>query len=132
MGIEKAGKLNRLQRELPEGLVVTAAWLTARGYSHQLTRKYVAHGWLERPAQGVYRRPGGRLTWEQVVISLQTLLQFPVLVGGRSALDLQGFAHSLQFNLQSVRLTGPHLSPAPRSHHRKSDPDPLRQDRLIP
>ena len=35
------------------------------------------------------------LRWQHVVISLQTLLSCPVHVGGRTALELEGFAHYL-------------------------------------
>ena len=112
MSIEKTGKLNRLQRDLPEGLLASAAWLVAKGYSPQLCNKYVAGGWLERLAQGVYRRPGGKLVWEQAVISLQALLQFPVVVGGRTALTLQGFAHYLPREVNDVHLYGPKPPPA--------------------
>ncbi len=112
MSEEKIGKLNRLQRDLPEGLVVSAAWLTAKGYSPQLCNKYVANGWLERLTQGVYRRPGGKLVWEQVVISLQTLMEFPALVGGRTALTLQGFAHYLVREDTDVHLYGRKPIPA--------------------
>ncbi len=89
------GKLNRLQRLLPEGLVVDASWLEAEGYSSSLRSKYLSRGWLEQPARGVYRRPSGDLRWHQVVISLQALLEHPVIVGGRTALELYGFAHYL-------------------------------------
>ena len=41
-----------------------------------------------------------RLRWQNVVISLQMILECPLIVGGRTALDLQGFAHYLS-------LTGP-------------------------
>jgi hypothetical protein len=112
MGEENTGKLNRLQRDLPEGLVVTAAWLMDKGYSPQLCNKYVARGWLERLGRGVYRRPGGKLTWEQIVISLQILLNLPVLVGGRTALDLQGFAHYITPETKDVHLYSPRQIPA--------------------
>ena len=104
-------KLNWLQRNLPEGLVVDAAWLQSRGYSSALRSKYAAGGWLEQVARGVYRRPLASLTapketedealqWQHVVISLQTILERPVIVGGRTALELQGFGHYLS-------VTGP-------------------------
>jgi hypothetical protein len=67
-------KLNQLERDLPEGLVVDAAWLTAKGYSPSLRNQYVASGWLTKPAHTVYRRPRGDLAWQQVVISLQMLM----------------------------------------------------------
>lgn len=85
--------LNHLARELPEGLLVDSAWLEREGYYGSLRKKYVDHGWLERPVRGVYRRPRGELSWEQAVVSLQTLLRRPIIVGGRTSLRLQGFDH---------------------------------------
>lgn len=111
MSKDFSGKLNHLQRELPEGLVVDSAWLKARGYSAQLCRKYVTNGWLERLTHGVYRKPGGKLLWEHVVISLQTLLMKPLLVGGGTALTLHGFSHYLRRDEQEVHLYGPEDSP---------------------
>lgn len=102
-------KLNWLQHNLPEGLVVDSAWLQGRGYSSALRSKYASRGWLEQVARGVYRRPqaplpapreGEGLRWQNVVTSLQMVLECPVIVGGRTALELQGFAHYLS-------LTGP-------------------------
>lgn len=96
------GRINWLQRHLPEGLVVDAAWLERRGYSGALRAKYVKSGWLERLTHGVYRRKPAMLSgenvelrWQQVVISLQNLCEVPVLVGGRTSLELQGFGHYL-------------------------------------
>ena len=93
MSVEKGKKLNHLQRLLPEGLVVDAGWLEEKGYSSSLRSRYLSNGWLEQPARGVYRRPSGKLLWQHVVISLQGLLRFPVIVGGRTALELHGYTH---------------------------------------
>jgi len=106
MTVQSGKKLNWLERELPEGLLVDAAWLEAQGYSRSLRSQYVAAGWLEQPARGVYRRSRGSLSWEQVVISLQAVLHFPVSVGGRTALDLQGYAHYLSQSPQVIQLYG--------------------------
>ncbi|MGD0778810.1 MAG: type IV toxin-antitoxin system AbiEi family antitoxin domain-containing protein [Candidatus Solibacter sp.] len=102
VGLQSQTKLNWLQRNLREGLVVDAAWLERRGYSSALRSKYVAHGWLDQVARGVYRRPppelpspGEGLRWRNVVVSLQTLLERPFVVGGRTALELQGSGHYL-------------------------------------
>ena len=106
-------KLKWLEKNLPEGLVVDAAWLTEHGYSTSLRRQYVTAGWLEQPARQVYRRrPRGPLSWQQVVISLQTLLmRSPLTVGGRTALELQGYAHYLPQRQTSVHLYGPSAPP---------------------
>ena len=78
---QKRHYVNWLEHNLPEGLLVDAAWLTRQGYSTSLRAQYVAAGWLTQPARRVYQRPRGSLAWQQVVISLQTLLaQDPSLV----------------------------------------------------
>lgn len=103
VGEQVQTKLNWLQHNLPDGLVVDAAWLEQKGYSRGLRSKYVSNGWLDQVIRGVYRRPPARLTpsgneglhWEAVVVSLQRLLERPLVVGGRTALELQGFGHYL-------------------------------------
>lgn len=107
MAIQTKGKLNQLEAALPEGLLVDSAWLKRHGYSGALRSQYVTSGWLVQPARRVYyRRPRGVLTWQQVVISLQTLLRYPLTVGGRTALELQGYAHYLSQDLREVHLYG--------------------------
>ena len=109
---ENTSLLNRLEKDLPEGLLVDAAWLKKRGYSPQLQSHYVSAGWLEQPARGVYRRPRGSLSWQQVIISLQTLLlRNPVTVGGRTALDLHGFTHYVSKETREVHLYAPKRLP---------------------
>jgi hypothetical protein len=109
---QKLKSLNRLEDELPEGLVVDSAWLRAKGYSRQLQSHYVAAGRLEQPVRGVFRRPYGELSWQQVVISLQTLLlRNPLTVGGLTALELQGYAHFLSHRQTKIHLYGPAKPP---------------------
>lgn len=104
MGRQNQGKLNWLQHNLPDGLVVDAAWLERQGFSSGLRSKYVKHGWLQQVARGVYRRPPAKmptpaeddsLRWQNVVVSLQGLLKYPLSLGGRTALEIQGFGHYL-------------------------------------
>ncbi|VAW60610.1 Ynd [hydrothermal vent metagenome] len=104
MSVQTGSKLNRLEHALPEGLLVDASWLEQRGYYGSQRSQYVSAGWLDQPARGVFCRPRGVVSWEQVVISLQTLLEFPVSVGGRSALELQGYAHYLSQSQKSIHL----------------------------
>lgn len=112
MAERTTGKLNRLEQQLPEGLLADAAWLSEHGFATNLRSHYVATGRLEQPARRVYRRPRGALSWQQVVISLQTLLlRSPLTVGGRTALELQGFAHYLKETEKEVLLYGPKPPP---------------------
>lgn len=101
MGSLRHGKLNWLQRNLPEGLVADAGWFERSGISRQLRRKYTQNGWLVSPARGVYARPGlagdkAKLSWQQLVVSLNLFMDQHVSVGGRTALELQGYAHYLE------------------------------------
>lgn len=108
----KTTKLNQLEKQLPEGLLVDSLWLSAHGFATNLRSHYVATGRLEQPARRVYRRPYGKLSWQQVIISLQTLLlRNPLTVGGRTALELQGYAHFLSHAQSEVHLYGPKPPP---------------------
>ncbi|PKR87937.1 hypothetical protein CXZ10_17590 [Pleomorphomonas diazotrophica] len=107
MAEQSASLLNQLAKDLPEGLVVDAAWLDEHGIASNLRAYYVRAGWLEQPVRGVYKKPRGELRWQQVVISLQTLLlRSAFIVGGRTALELQGFAHYLAQETKAVYLYG--------------------------
>jgi hypothetical protein len=107
MSLEKSSLLNRLQHDLPEGLVATTRWLGEKGFSNQLIGKYVRSGWLESPTRGVYRRPGPPLKWQQVVASLQMLARLPLHVGGKTALVHRGLGHYAQLSgVETIRLYG--------------------------
>ena len=109
---QNRSRLNLLEKELPEGLLVDSAWLNAKGFASNLRTYYTKTGWLDQPARGVYRRTRGTLGWQQVVISLQTLLEQPLIVGGRTALEVQGFSHYLAQEVQTVHLYGPVKPPS--------------------
>lgn len=109
---QTGNKINWLEEHLPEGLLVDAAWLEKQGYSSSLRTQYVAAGWLQQPVRQVYTRPThdlpyrGPLRWQQVVISLQTILGHPIIVGGRTALELQGYGHYLTTEERDIHLYG--------------------------
>lgn len=111
MARPKKNLLNRLEEELPEGILVDTAWLKRRGYSRQLLSHYVSAGWLDQPARGVYRRRRGSPSWQLLVLSLQKFLDLPLVVGGRTALELQGYAHYLSHKQAPVHLYGPKSPP---------------------
>jgi hypothetical protein len=83
-----------LEQTLPEGQLANRDWLLKRGFNRPRVDYFLRSGKLEPVAHGVYRRPGPPLKWEHMVYSL-TEMGFPVHVGGRSALELQGLAHYL-------------------------------------
>ncbi|MHA3916020.1 AbiEi antitoxin N-terminal domain-containing protein [Halovulum sp. GXIMD14793] len=62
MSTPKGSKLNHLQTSLPQGMIVDSGWMETHGFSPSLRNRYVKSGWLEQPARGVYRRPGGQMS----------------------------------------------------------------------
>ena len=104
------GKLDRLQ-QLPEQALVDAAWLDRHGYSTSVRRQYVRAGWLNQPAPRVYRRGRGQLDWKNVLISLQAVLGSGLTVGGKTALEQQGYAHFPRKSPSVVELYGPAQPP---------------------
>ena len=77
-----------------------SAWLQAQGLTRSSIRDYVDRGWLERIAPRVYRRPRqltkALLRWDVVVLSLQQVMHKPLHVGGRTAVELSGYAHYVE------------------------------------
>lgn len=51
------------------------------------------------------------LTWQQVIISLQTVLDYPLTIGGRTALEQQGYAHYLSADMRDIHIYGPKPPP---------------------
>lgn len=92
------------------GQLVDTPTLERHGVSRMLAHKYIDSGWLEPVVRGLYRRPvarPNRADWQGVVRSLQHVMDYSSVVGGRTALQLQGFAHDLPMrSQQNVHLYG--------------------------
>lgn len=113
MGEQNARKLNQLLEQLGDTTLVTSRWLRAHGYPSNLVARYVASGWLQSPARGVYLRKGRAPTWEGMLRSLQAVERVPVYAGGRFALARRGHEHSLRFGEPAMlTLYGPAKLPA--------------------
>ena len=110
--VRKKDKLNKLQYILPEPLLASVPWLESQGYSRSLLSQYAAAGWLVQPTPGVYHRPGFDLCWEGAITSLQSLLGYPLVVGGKTSLELQGHSHYISPKIPSrIHLYGPKAPP---------------------
>ena len=110
MEARRSSRLNRMLLSLPEGFLADSAWLQAQGLTRSSIRDYVDRGWLERIASRVYRRPSqlnkASLRWDVVVLSLQQIMHKPLHVGGRTAVELSGYAHYVEADTPHVYLYG--------------------------
>jgi hypothetical protein len=103
-------KLKWLLETVLPGQLVDTPTLERHGITRMLAHKYIDSGWLEPVVRGLYRRPqvvAGGADWQLVVRSLQHIMNYSSVVGGRTALELQGFAHYLPMRGdQDVHLYG--------------------------
>ena len=94
---------------VPGGLPVTRPWLAQRDSTldRHAVDNLLKGQQLAPLAQGVYMRPGTKLTWEGVVCCLQNVLKTDLCVGGLTALELAGFAHYLDLSdRKAIHLYG--------------------------
>jgi hypothetical protein len=101
MGTKRSKNLKKVLDAVPAGYLVDAPWLTAHGIAYESFRDYVKRGWLVRLARGVFRRPvpnntqATNIDWKSAVLSLQHIMEYPIHVGGMTALTLHGHGHYL-------------------------------------
>lgn len=103
MVIEKYSKLQRLLQIFPEGVIAPTPWFLSQGYSAPLLHSYVKNGWLIQPHRGIYSR-SKTISNEGFALGLQHFCNFEVVIGGISALNLQGYAHYLPLSYETLTL----------------------------
>ena len=106
MSLEKEHKINSLLRGWPQNAVYHTSWLVANGYSDQLLSRYKKSNWITPINNGAFVKSGDTPTIEGAVFALQSQGKFGVHPGGKSALNLLGKAHYLEFSRQQFTLFG--------------------------
>ena len=82
----------------PPRTVITSDWLSEQGVYKQLADSYEKSGWLERISRGAYKRKGDKVSWPGGLYALQELQDLSVHVGGKTALELQGYSHYIRMD----------------------------------
>lgn len=93
MNTKNKNKLNQLLAQWQHGVVYAQVYLSRLGYYHDLIKSYRRNGWLESVGTGAFKLPADRVDWLGGLYTLQQQLSLPVHAGGRTALELKGFAH---------------------------------------
>jgi hypothetical protein len=97
MSTQNKYNLNRLLTNWPDGMVYTQRYLTNLGYYHDLVRRYKKSRWIEPVGPGVYKKYGDTVDWRAGVSAIQTQLNLTIHPGGRTALEILGYAHYIRF-----------------------------------
>lgn len=99
-------KINQLLALQPPGVVFQSRWLTTKGYSLDLQRKYRTGKWLESIGSGAMMRAGDQVGYEGAIYALQRQTNMSVHPGARTALALLGKAQYLEFATPRVIIFG--------------------------
>ena len=107
MSKEKKTKINRLISQWSRGTVAAASYLNAAGFSYDLLTRYKRSGWIQSFGRGSYILHGDKVEWPGALYALQTQLGLNVHPGGKTALELKGYAHYLPSGKRRIFLYGP-------------------------
>ena len=103
---EKRSKINRLISQWLRGTPAAASYLNTQGFSHDLLTRYKKSGWIQSFGRGAYSLNGDRVEWPGAISALQTQLGLNVHPGGKTALELKGYAHYLTSGKRKIFLYG--------------------------
>ncbi len=87
---------------VPEGLITSRKWLIDHNFSKHALDNMVKSGQLEAIGKGIYVRSYSRISWQAVVFALQGILNKDLVLGGLTALELQGLAHYLPLSNKTI------------------------------
>jgi len=96
--MDNGTKINFLIQSLPRGSVLMPSWLLSQGYSYELQQIYRKSNWFKSIGKGAMIKSGDPLVLTGALFALQNVENINIHVGGRSALEMQGFAQYLQIN----------------------------------
>ncbi len=77
------------------GTVAVSSWLEEQGVYQQLAHTYEKSSWVRRIGRGAYVRDGENVEWTGGLYAIQEQLRLPVHAGGKTSLQMQGYAHFL-------------------------------------
>ncbi len=95
MSSQNGSKLNLLLKSWPRGTVAVQSWLKTQGVYRQLAEVYRKTAWLERIGRGAFTHAGDTVDWTGGLFAVQQQLGRAIHAGGKTALQLQGYAHFL-------------------------------------
>ena len=106
MDTKKGSKINQLLQSQPRGIVFLASWLSKKGYSLDLQKRYRKSNWLLSIGTGAMIRIGDNVNYEGALHSLQQQGDSSIHPGGKTALSLLGKSHYLEFSNKKITLFG--------------------------
>ncbi|MBN1604140.1 MAG: type IV toxin-antitoxin system AbiEi family antitoxin [Chitinispirillaceae bacterium] len=96
--------LLKLKQLLPHGEVASRSWFLEQGFSHHTLDNFIKSRKLKLLMHGIYAWNDIPVFWQNVVASRARLPDDTLVVGGLTALSLQGYSHYLEMGNKKVHL----------------------------
>ena len=106
MSTKNPPKINQLISQWPRGAVFTQKYLTKLGYYRDLVKKYKRGNWLEPVGNGAFKLYNDDVDWYGGLYALEKQLELTIHAGGKTALELKGYAHYLRPKEKECYLFG--------------------------
>lgn len=114
MSTEKILKINKLIMDWPKGTVFVTKYLLDKGYDLNLLKRYRRSLWLKSIGTGALKQYQDNVNWQGAIYALQKQLDLTIHPGGKTALELTGFAHYLSNRMDRIYLFGNRGEKLPR------------------
>lgn len=95
-------KINRLLKIWPRGTIAVYPWLRKHGIYRQLADRYQKTAWFQRIGRGAFTRLNDKVNWTGGLYAIQEQLKRPIHAAGKTALQIQGYAHFLPLGKQDI------------------------------
>lgn len=106
MSLENDNKINQLFTQWPSNAIYLTSWLAKEGYSAQLLHRYKQSNWIESVGHGAVIKTGDQVSLEGALFAIQKQGKQHIHPGGKTALNLLGRAHYLEFSTENYTLFG--------------------------
>lgn len=95
-------KINQLLKIWPRGTIAVNPWLQKHGIYRQLADQYQKTEWLQRIGSGAFVHLNDKVDWTGGLYAIQDQLKRPIHAAGKTALQIQGYAHFLPLGQGAV------------------------------
>lgn len=99
-------KLNQIFNDWKPNTVFTNIYFEKNNIYPQLLSKYIQSEWLQRIGNGAYIKKDDLIDYFGGLNAIQTQLNIPVYIGGKSALTFHGLAHYINQNIPYLEIYG--------------------------
>lgn len=106
MSKENRTKINLLLSNWPKGTIGTTDFLKKYEVGYELIQRYKKSNWLKSIGNKAYKLTDDEINWYGAIYAIQKQLNLSIHPGGKTALQLLGYAHYLSVRMKDIYIYG--------------------------